>query len=109
MPQAPPRPCNKYGCPKMIEKDGFCLDHWEPRWKQYPIGPKIHDTSAWKRARAAYLRRHPVCECDDPACHRLANTVHHVTAVKDGGAEFDFDNLQSMTRDCHERIEGREK
>ncbi|MBW2364615.1 MAG: HNH endonuclease [Deltaproteobacteria bacterium] len=109
MPKAPPRPCNKYGCPKMVEKDGFCLDHWRPRWKQHKSGPKIHDTAVWKKVRAVKLRRDPVCECDDPHCHLLADTVHHIIAVEDGGPPFDYDNLRSLFRDCHERIEGRKK
>ena len=107
MPKAPPRPCNRYGCPKMAEKDGFCSDHWRPRWKLSRSGPKIHDTAAWKKARAMFLRRHPVCECDDPDCNRPADTVHHKIAVDDGGAVFDFDNLQALTRECHERKHGR--
>ncbi|MBW1814150.1 MAG: HNH endonuclease [Deltaproteobacteria bacterium] len=55
------------------------------------------------------MRRDPVCECDDPHCHLLADTVHHIIAVEDGGPPFDYDNLRSLFRDCHERIEGRKK
>ena len=93
----------------MAEKDGFCTDHWRPRWQGHSGGPKIHDKAAWKKCRARYLRRHPICECDDPDCNNHADTVHHKIAVKDGGALFDDDNLQALTRDCHERIEGRKK
>jgi 5-methylcytosine-specific restriction protein A len=38
----------------------------------------------WQRLRIAYLAQHPLCECDEVLL-------------------FDWDNLQAMTKACHDR------
>ena len=107
MPKAPPKPCRRYGCPDMAVKDGFCEAHWTPRWQNYTKEPNFRDTAAWQKLRKAKLRRHPLCQCDDSGCKRMATVVHHIMPVEDGGYPWDWDNLQSMSRGCHERVHGR--
>ena len=110
MPKAPPKPCREYGCPRTAERDGFCDDHWRPRWSGHERGPAIYDTAAWKRARKMFLRRYPVCTRKKPdgrACGRPATVPHHIVPVKEGGDVFDFENMVPRCRGCHEIEHGR--
>jgi 5-methylcytosine-specific restriction enzyme A len=61
----------------------------------------------WQRLRLAYLARNPLCECDENAgagCGRPAVVVDH--RVPHNGDEvllYSWDNLQAMTKACHDR------
>ncbi|MGH3340572.1 MAG: HNH endonuclease signature motif containing protein [Propionibacteriaceae bacterium] len=39
----------------------------------------------------------------------MASEVHHRTAMEDGGAAYDFDNLLSTCKPCHSRETRREQ
>jgi 5-methylcytosine-specific restriction protein A len=55
----------------------------------------------WRKLRAAYLATHPVCEC---GCGYAATVVDHRTPHNgDPGLIFSWDNLQAMTKPCHDR------
>jgi len=54
---------------------------------------------AWKKARAAYLKKHPVCV----SCREFANVVDHVIPVRDGGPFWESNNWQSLCVPCHNR------
>lgn len=55
----------------------------------------------WKKLRAKYLAEHPVCEC---GCGRPARVVDH---KKPHGGDpallYAWDNLEAMTKPCHDR------
>lgn len=60
----------------------------------------------WKRARAAYLMKHPLCVAmlrDGRACGRPAKHVDHKQALNAGGDKYDEANLQSLCHGCHSR------
>lgn len=38
-------------------------------------------------------------------CGGIANSVHHIVAIADGGAIFDLENLESLCVPCHNRKE----
>jgi 5-methylcytosine-specific restriction protein A len=70
-------------------------------------------TSAWDKARAFFLRSHPLCQCDqcDEGRIRLrAATVvdHKVPHRGDMKRFWDRNNWQSMATDCHNRKTARE-
>ena len=106
MPLSPKKPCRKYGCKLFQEKEGYCLDHWIPRSKRQKPSKhdRRYDTIAWQRTRALKKRRFPVCEI---CLKKLADTVHHIIPVDDGGDFWDPGNHQSVCRECHEKIHGR--
>jgi 5-methylcytosine-specific restriction protein A len=61
----------------------------------------------WQRLRLAYLARNPLCQCDEndgAGCGRAAVVVDHRT-LHDGDEAllYAWDNLQSMTKACHDR------
>lgn len=55
----------------------------------------------WQRLRIAYLAQHPLCEC---GCGYAATVVDHRTPhLGDPRLLYDWDNLQAMTKACHDR------
>jgi 5-methylcytosine-specific restriction enzyme A len=83
--------------------------HHPPGWRpeaerraEYDRGKVRHyDTQRWKRLRAAYLVQHPLCEC---GCGYAATVVDHRKAHRgDPLLLFAWDNLQAMTKPCHDR------
>ena len=63
----------------------------------------MYNTAAWRRLRAAYRDQHPVCE----ECKRQGKTtpMFAVDHIKPHGGNvglfWDWDNLQSLCRKCH--------
>ncbi len=63
----------------------------------------------WQRTRAAFLREHPYCECDEclqlPAILRPAATVvDHIDGLGPLGPRgHDWSNLRAMTKAHHDR------
>lgn len=56
----------------------------------------------WQKLRAAYLVQHPICEC---GCGWPAQVVHHKAPHNgDPILIFAWDNLQALTKQCHDRI-----
>ena len=70
--------------------------------------PARHDfyaTPEWRRIRAWYRARHPLCEeCQRQGRVKLAELVHHKREISEGGAPLDPDNLESLCWACHSRL-----
>ena len=111
-PEAPFRPCKKFGCGKITKnKNGYCDTHQEyareleearkKRWEnEQESSSQRGYGAAWRRLRAAKLRSCPLCE----RCGAVATVVHH----KDKNQwNCSWDNLESLCRDCHEEHHGR--
>jgi len=64
--------------------------------------PRHYDTRRWRdHLRAAYLATHPLCEC---GCGHVATVVDHRTPHGgDDALLYAWDNLQAMTKACHDR------
>ena len=93
---------------------------WAPRRHRalpQPRGPDTRESAAgrgydrrWRRLRAMWLRRHPLCQaCADEGRVTPAELVHHVVAIEDGGARLDQANLESLCRRHHEAKHRRAK
>ena len=59
----------------------------------------------WNKVSALYRMHEPLCE----RCGMEAEEVHHIIPLKQGGAKYSFDNLMSVCRTCHNKIESRFK
>jgi 5-methylcytosine-specific restriction enzyme A len=63
--------------------------------------------SRWRKARATFLSRHQLCECDEcRAQHRLlpASVVDHKTPHRGDQTLFwDTSNWQALSKPCHDR------
>jgi 5-methylcytosine-specific restriction protein A len=64
---------------------------------------------AWRAARAAYLREHPLCvECERAGLTTAATVVDHRIPHKGDAALFwDPRNWQSLCKPCHDRLTAR--
>ncbi|HEV2294566.1 MAG TPA: HNH endonuclease signature motif containing protein [Tepidisphaeraceae bacterium] len=65
--------------------------------------------SVWRRFRAAYLARHPLCcFADDPRhrheCELSASVVDHIKPLSQGGARLDESNVRSVCALAHQRL-----
>jgi 5-methylcytosine-specific restriction protein A len=61
-----------------------------------------YDKRRWRdQLRVAYLATHPLCEC---GCGRAATVVDHKQPHNgDAALLYAWDNLQAMTKQCHDR------
>lgn len=110
MPIAAPRPCTYPGCGVLVrDGTGRCTKHKRAEAKQLDAQRgTAHErgyTSAWQRARAAYLRSHPLCREHEKKNEVVAATVvDHVTPHKGDKALFwDSNNWQPLCKPCHDR------
>ena len=64
---------------------------------------------SWRKLRAWFLRRHPLCLCCQ-AQGRVepATEVDHIAPLRWGGARLDETNLQALCKRCHSRKTARE-
>jgi len=95
----------------VLATPGFCATH--RRWTHRDYGRarrtfdaelSFYKSMAWQQCRAAYLRAHPVCvTCRARGMTIAAVVVDHMVPIKDGGARFDWSNLQSLCVPCHNR------
>lgn len=67
----------------------------------------------WQKASKAYLRAHPLCQCED--CQegkkqlKPSQVVDHIVPHKGDMALFwDSSNWQAMNKECHDRKTARE-
>jgi 5-methylcytosine-specific restriction enzyme A len=67
-------------------------------------------TSAWQKARVAYLRAHPLCVAHKVAGELVpATVVDHIVPHKGDKALFwDSTNWQSLCKPCHDAKTARE-
>jgi 5-methylcytosine-specific restriction protein A len=67
---------------------------------------------AWRKARAHFLRSHPLCMCAECSAAGLlvpATVVDHITPHRgDVRLFWDQTNWQSLTKPCHDRKTARE-
>lgn len=75
---------------------------------------KIYQTKRWVRLRAVKFANDPLCELcmqKEPSVIRPAEDVHHIVSfmtttdpIKRKALAFDYDNLQSLCKECHQKI-----
>lgn len=70
----------------------------------------------WKKTSKAYREAHPLCECQDCVNNGIvtpAEVCDHIKGLKyllDNNIDpFDWSELQSMSKKCHDKKSGKEK
>jgi 5-methylcytosine-specific restriction endonuclease McrA len=67
-------------------------------------GSKLHaalNQGRWRRVRREVLERDNwECQCGNGPAH-YGQEVDHIKPLQFGGAAFDLDNLQTLSRGCH--------
>lgn len=72
----------------------------------------IYGTARWRRLRMLKLVANPLCErCLEESRVNIAEDVHHKVSfmstndpVRRKYLAYDFDNLQSLCKQCHQKI-----
>lgn len=60
----------------------------------------------WKRLRAAYRAKHPICEMCGVAPSVI---VDHIVEISDGGDKYDERNYQALCLACHNKKTAKER
>jgi 5-methylcytosine-specific restriction protein A len=103
--------CPAPGCGRISDKRR-CPEHRKrkataKRRATYGVGPR---GAAWRKLSAEYLRTHPYCECDDPACMLPSEQVHHVDGQGATGERgLDPTNLLALSASCHAALEAKQR
>ena len=95
MPTAPPRICNRCRGTYTARRCPACRPAWQGAgsWQG-------GSTRRWRRLRDRKLTADPLCQW--PGCRVLATEVDHLVNLAEGGARYDWSNLQSLCSDHHE-------
>lgn len=67
---------------------------------------RFYQTKEWRQLRNEYITSHPYCEiCYSHGVIRRANLVHHKIEIRDDWSKrLNWDNLQSVCTECHNKI-----
>jgi len=78
--------------------------------REAQIGAELYATPAWRKARKAWLARHPLCvDCGELGLVVAAVEVDHIRPHRGDRALFwDRTNWQSLCKPCHSRKTARE-
>jgi len=114
MPKRMPTPCRHPGCPALVEGGGYCEKHKRQLRKRYDeqrgtAAQRGYD-ARWRRARAMFLRRNPLCvECQKEGKLTPATIVDHIIPHKGNHDLFwDESNWQALCKRCHDRKTAKE-
>lgn len=111
MPNAPLRPCNEPGCSTLTGK-GRCPAHAKAVLRQYERDRGSPTERGygyrWQQTSKAFLRAHPLCQCEDCDEGRkrvtLATVVDHIKPHRGDMVLFwDPRNWQAMAKTCHDK------
>ena len=107
MPYAALKPCTWPGCPALCT-GGRCDQHRRLQDQQRGSASARGYDSAWRKAREAWLRAHPLCaceRCDEGRIRVTAATVvdHRIPHRGNKALFWDRNNWQSMAESCHNR------
>lgn len=113
MPASPPRPCCYPGCSVLVHGgERNCEKHRSAQMRQADQQRgSAHErgySSAWRKARDAYLRRHPLCAEHQQRGELVpATVVDHIVPHRGDRARFwDSANWQPLCKRCHDRKTG---
>lgn len=124
MPAATDRPCGYPLCPALVSgKARYCVIHARDLGARPSAAERGYD-ARWRRFRAAFLRRYPLCgmrpvgtvRTDHSACQasglvRAATVVDHITPVTgpDDPTFYQEGAHQALCETCHNRKRQQEK
>ena len=62
----------------------------------------FYSSGRWTKVSKWYRKNNPLCvHCKEQGRVTPAQLVDHIVEIKDGGAEYDESNLQSLCKACH--------
>ena len=110
MPRTPQRPCRQPGCSGICEPGQvYCREHIALSSDRMRGGADARGYNRrWRKARLAYLQRHPLCtECWKKGMLTPATVVDHIIPHRgDDKLFWDESNWQPLCKACHDRKTG---
>ena len=106
MPRKPNVACKHPGCPRLISPDrNYCDEHEALHRGDRAGAAKRGYDSRWQKARARYLRAHPLCvECKRNGRITESTVVDHITPHRGDPILFwDEENWQALCKNCHDK------
>ncbi|GHU99172.1 HNH endonuclease [Clostridia bacterium] len=114
MPNKPLKPCRSPGCPNLSE-EYYCERHRRAKaaeYNQFRRDPELqafYNGSRWRAMAKRQLKRQPLCgRCLAEGRLSAARIADHIVSIKNGGARYDADNLQSLCVACHNKKTAKE-
>lgn len=110
MPRKSKIPCKHPGCPHLAEVGvGYCEEH-KPLHPDRPSATERGYGYRWRKVRARYLNKHPLCvQCLNEGRYVQATVVDHVIPHRgDLVLMWDESNYQALCKPCHDRKTGHE-
>jgi len=119
MPKRPMKPCAYKGCSNLVPpNERYCKEHKNIADKEYnktkrdtKTHKEVYNTRRWRKVRELALKRDGgLCQmCLAEGRIVKADVVDHIVEIKDGGAAYDLDNLQSLCHSCHNKKTAQER
>ena len=105
MPRKPKRPCRQPGCANL--SDGVYCEQHRGLYVRESAAERGYD-ARWRRARARFLRAHPLCaDCQREGRLIPASVVDHIVPHRGDAALFwDQANWQPLCKPCHDKKTG---
>jgi hypothetical protein len=95
------RLCTTPGCSEAATVDYRCRDHNRERNRRYTSPNKpVYNSRRWTFTRRRKLFTDPFCA----VCGGIAEDVHHIIDIEDGGAVWSLQNLQSLCHAHHSQL-----
>jgi 5-methylcytosine-specific restriction protein A len=108
VPRKALKPCKHPGCPHLTPGK-YCEQHL-PLHPERESAERRGYNHRWRKVRAAYLRRHPLCvKCLAEGRYVTATVVDHIKPHRgDPHLMWDVSNYQALCKPCHDRKTGTE-
>ena len=92
--------CRAWPCSNLVEPgEQFCESHKPKQPKR--TDDSFYHTPRWRRFSKWYRTNNPLCaKCLEGGYTKLADLVDHIIEIRDGGAKFDVNNVQSLCLSC---------
>lgn len=102
----PIRLCSEARCAEQVSYRGRCKTHARTRERNTNrAGHDIYRTRRWRLLRRQVLSEQPLCPgVLGDTCDVLAEHVHHLKDIRNGGDPWARTNLQALCASCHGRI-----
>ncbi len=99
----PVKPCIAPGCARPAHWRGRCRVHARRNNKRVrSVNNSFYASKRWRALRRKKILADSFCEYE--GCNRLAEHVHHVQPIEDGGDRYAMSNLQSLCAAHHSAV-----
>lgn len=106
MPTRPNVPCKHPGCNRLVPYGSkYCEEHAQLHCRDYKSAKEKGYDSRWRKARARYLKAHPLCvRCLREGKLVKATVVDHIVPHRgDKKLFWDENNWQALCKRCHDK------